>query len=494
MDYLDRPKAMRHHVTLFVGYILIAIAIVIAALILLYQAHGFGVTRNGDVVQNGLIFFSSQPNPASITINGERKPETTNTRMVLPSAIYDVRLSREGYHDWSRTIELEGGRVKHYDYPFLFPRSLTTEKLAQYEAAPRLFTQSPNQRWLLVQADSNVRTFSTYDLSADVPAEAQESFTLPEAVVSKPAPGQVESWQLIAWADNNNHVILKHQFGDNFEYILLSRSKPAESLNLNTALGIDPVELTLNNRKHDQYFIHDPVKQSLQKASLKEPTPTLLASNVLEYKTYQDDTVLYATKQGAPTGKVLVKVKVDDSEYVVRSFDEGSDYLLDLTKYDGDMYVVAGATRGSRVYIYEDPIGQRKRQPDQMPSPVQVLHVENPTTVSFSGTAQLIMAENGNRFGVYDIENEVGYNYSTTQPIDAPQLRAEWMDGHRLYYVSNGKLGVYDYDNINRQTLMSAHPGYLPAFAPDFKQVYSLAGAANGFSLQQTSLVTPADE
>lgn len=84
MDYLDHKKALRNHITLFVGYILIAIAIVIAALILLYQAYGFGVTRSGDVIQNGLTFFSSQPNPADIYINGERKSRTTNARMVLP--------------------------------------------------------------------------------------------------------------------------------------------------------------------------------------------------------------------------------------------------------------------------------------------------------------------------------------------------------------------------------------------------------------------------
>ncbi len=42
MDYLDPKKQFRHHIILFTGYILIAIAIVIASLILLYQAYGFG--------------------------------------------------------------------------------------------------------------------------------------------------------------------------------------------------------------------------------------------------------------------------------------------------------------------------------------------------------------------------------------------------------------------------------------------------------------------
>jgi hypothetical protein len=77
------------------------------------------------------------------------------------------------------------------------------------------------------------------------------------------------------------------------------------------------------------------------------------------------------------------------------------------------------------------------------------------------------------------------------------------MDGDRLTYVSGGKLTVFDYDDTNQQTLVPASAGYLPAFAPDFKFVYTLAPAASTpaaaatpgqAALDQTSLLTPADQ
>jgi hypothetical protein len=124
MDYLDPKKEARHRVLLFVGYILIGVAILIGTLVLLYQAYGFGIGKNGTVIQNGLVFVSSQPNPANIYLNNKLNKSQTNTRLTLPSGIYQVRLARDGYRDWQRTIEVEGGDVQHFDYPFLIPSKL----------------------------------------------------------------------------------------------------------------------------------------------------------------------------------------------------------------------------------------------------------------------------------------------------------------------------------------------------------------------------------
>ena len=79
--------------------------------------------------------------------------------------------------------------------------------------------------------------------------------------------------------------------------------------------------------------------------------------------------------------------------------------------------------------------------------------------------------------------------------MDSPQVHANWMDGHRLSYVSAGKLVVYDYDNINLRVLMPMSSGYLPAFSPDYKFVYGLtpSAVAGQTDLTQTSLLTPAD-
>ena len=491
MEFLDPAKQMRHRIVLWVGYVLVAIGIVIAALVLLYQAYGFGIGKNGQVIQNGLVFFSSQPNPAKIYINGKLNANQTNARFTLPAGIYHVQLERTGYRPWQRTIEVEGGDVQHYDYPLLIPKQLTSKKLASFTSVPGLATQSPDKRWLLVEKPGSVNSFSLYDLKN--PTQAPTNITLPAGLLSKATTKQ--SLQLDEWADDNKHVVLQHNYDGKHEFILLDRTDPAKSQNLDKTLSADPAKLTLINKKYNQYYLYNAAAHSLSKASLGAPTPVPVLNHVLNYQSYSDNTILYATDAGAAAGKVQIQMKIGSTTYPIRTFPAGSNYLLDLTEYSGTLYVAVGSSGLDKVYIYKDPVGQLNKLPNHALVPSQVLHVHDPNYVSFSNNAQFIMAENGNNFGVYDVYKGKGYNYKTTRPIDKPQTHASWIDGDRMEYVSGGKLVIFDYDNTNQQVLVSADPLYLPAFSADFKFFYTLApnqakGAKPGqINLNQTSLL-----
>lgn len=492
MDYLNLKKQSRHHVILFIGYILIAVAVVLGARILVYQAYGFGLGKNGTVIQNGLLFFSSQPNPAKIYFNNQLQTVQTNTRMLLPEGIYHVRLTRAGYRDWQRTIELEGGSVQHFDYPFLIPKTLTDKKVQAFNGQPGLMTQSPDHRWLLIEDPGSLTNFNVYDLKN--PTKPPTAIALPAALMTKAnAPG--DGWQLDEWADDNQHVVLQHNFDGKTEFILLDRVNPEKSLNLNKSLGANPAKLTLKNKKFDQYYLYD-TTGTLEEASANGQPAAVVLKHVLAYKSYGNDTLLYVTGDGARPGKVWVKMRAGNTTYSLRSLPVSPAYLVDLTKYSGVMYVAAGDAADNKVYIFEDPAGQLEQRPNQAVVPLQVLHIPGPNYLSFSPNAQFIMASNGNYFGVYDIENANGYNYTAPEPLDAPQTHASWMDGNRLVYSSGGKLLVFDYDGTNHQTLTAAAGQYLPAFAPNYKDVYTLApGSAGGgqLDLTDTSLLIPAD-
>lgn len=488
MDYLDPRTHLRHTIMLFIGYALIGIAVIIATIILLYQAYGFGVNRSGSVIQNGLLFFSSQPRPADIYINGTLAKSKTNTRLVLPSGLYHIKLDKTGYRPWERTIELEGGRVAHYDYPLLFPKNIITTKLQSYVSAPGVVTQSPDHRWVVVAQAGSMVSFDVYDLKN--PAKAPVVITLPANLLTKATTG--ERWVPSEWADDNQHFVLQHLYDGKTEYIELDRSAVAQSVNLNVILAANPAKLTLNDKKYDQFYLYN-ADATLQTASLNAPTAAPLLSHVLAYQSYGNDAVLYATSDSPVAGKVAVKFTQAGQSYTIRSLPAGTNYLLNLTKYSGVFYFAVGAASENKVYVYKDPIGQINSRVVRSPVPAQVLHVESPNFVGFSSNAQFIVAENGQQFGIYDIENKRGYNYKTTQPLDAPQAHATWMDGDRLNYVSGGKLLVFDYDYTNQQSLVVAAPAYLPFFAPDYQHLYFIAPevVAGQFNLSQTSLLIP---
>lgn len=492
MDYLDLRKEARHRIILFTGYMCLTVGIVIGTMILVYRAYGFGLGKNGDVIQNGLTYFSSHPHPASIYVDGKPESVRTNTRLSLPEGIYNISLSRPGYHTWQRTIEVVGGGVRHFDYPFLVPQKLSAKKIGDgYSVSPSLLTQSPDRRWLLIGHGDNLGVFDLYDLKN--PTKAAETISLPASVLSK-ANGS-ESWQLGEWADDNQHILLQHIFDGKNEFILVDRANPDQSLNLNTTLSVTPTKLSLNNKKYDQYYIYDAASGSLQTASLRSPAVTPLLDHVLAYQTYSNDTVLYVTSAGAASGEVLVKLQTGSRTDTLHSLPAGTTYLVDLTKYSGSLYVALGATSQNKVYIFKDPVGQLSSQPHQALVPAQVLHVVAPNYLSFSTSAQFIVVENGTQFGVYDIEDTLGYSYVAADSPDAPAVHATWMDGDRLTYVSSGKLVEFDYDNTNSQTLLPADSSYLPAFAPDYKYVYNLVPSTSSSTenLMQTPLLTPSD-
>ena len=489
MDYLDPQKEFRHHLLLMVGYVLIAVAIVLTTIVFVYQAYGFGL-KDGSIIQNGLAYVSSQPSSAQIYLNGALYTSKTNARLFIPANIYHVRLHREGYRDWQRTIAVDGGAVSHFDYPLLFPTKLTTTTIQTYTAAPTLMTHSPDQRWLLIQQPANNLNFDVYDLKN--PTKVATIVTLASNSVTKATTS--ESWQVIDWADDNQHVLLQHLYDGTSEFLLVDRTIGGQSVNLNQTLGLSPTKLSLSNHKFDAYIIYNGNTASLQTASLKTPAPVDILDHVLAYKTYDNNSLLYATTTDAPSGKVLVKLTAGTQTYIIRSFPAGSNYLLDLTKYGGNLYVAAGSSNENKVYIYRDPIGQLAAQATHAVVPTQVLHVTTPDYVSFSPTAQYVAVEHGVQFGVYDIQTKTGYNYTISRTLDKPQAHATWIDTNRLNYVSGGQLQVLDYDSTNQQALMPADPSFLPSFAPDGRYIYDLIVTSNGQAhLTQTAVRIPTE-
>lgn len=491
MDYLNPKKEQQHRTVLLVGYVFVAIAIAMATIVLLHQAYGYGIGKNGTVIQNGLSYFSSHPKPAKIYVNGQLKPVTTNTRLFLPEGIYKIKLSRDGYRDWQRTIELDGGSVVHFDYPLLIPKTLTTKKIHAYSAQPGLLSQSPNRRWLIVQQSSLSTNFDLYDLKN--PTKPATALSLPVNLTVKPSTTN-ESWQAVDWADDNLHLLLQHKYDDKTEFILLNRQSPEQSQNITNIFSTSAPEITFRDKKFDQYYFYNPTDGTLQNGTLKTAVATNFLDHVIEFKAYGADTVLYVTDSDAASGNVLLKLKVADSVSSIRSLPASNGYLVDLTKYSGTMYVAAGAISSNKVYIFKDPLGQLSLHPGQVATPVQVLRVEQPNYLSFSANAQFIVTENSSRFGVYDIENEKGYSYTVPLTIDAPQTNAHWMDGNRLTVVSNGRLNIFDYDGTNLQSLQPNSPSLRAVFDPDYKAVYGINSNQNGqYDLNETSLLTAAD-
>lgn len=352
-----------------------------------------------------------------------------------------------------------------------------------------LSTQSIDRRWLLVVAGGQ-NTFDLYDLNAKEPEARQVSVSSDILAAGSTTTG----WRAVEWSKDNRRVILQRLFDRDgqagSEYILFDRDDPGQSQNLTVALGFNPSIIELRDQAYDRYYLYDQGSGQVFTASLREPTPQPYLSGVLAF-TSKKDAVTYVTAEGAGEGKVLVRMKQGDNPAVtVRDVPAGTSYVLDMAEYEGDFYLVAGAASEGRAFLFRDPLGNLRRAPDEPLVPVQILKVDSPNHVSFSANKRFVIAENGDRFAVYDIETDRGYAYQTGALPDVQGAHAVWMDGFRLCYVSGGKLVVFDYDGTNMQTLSAISPNYLPAFDHDYRYLYTIDGQN---ALTSTALLTPED-
>lgn len=296
------------------------------------------------------------------------------------------------------------------------------------------------------------------------------------------------------WAKDNRHVILQRSYDRDgqagSEYILFDREKPEESQNLTVLFGFNPTVIELRDQAYDRYYLYDKSSKQLFTASLREPTPQPFVSDVLAF-TSEKDVVTYVTADGADEGEVFICIKqADNPAMTVRRVPAGTSYVLDMAEYEGEFYLAAGAASDNRVFLFRDPLGSLRRAPNEPLVPLQILKVKSPKHVSFSANKRFVIAENGDKFAVYDIETDRGYAYQMEVRPDAPQKHSMWMDGFRLCYVSDGKLVVFDYDGTNMQILSAASPNYRPVFDHNYRYLYAIDSQ---HALTSTALLTPQD-
>lgn len=490
MDFLDPKKRKKHTRRLYLGYILVAIAIGLGALILLFAAYGYGVDTKGNVFQNGLVFLASTPDEAEVKVRSKdglyNQTVITSDRLDLKAQEYSFEFLKQGYRPWKRTVDVRGGGIERLVYPLLVPEQLNTANDEQYSAAVGLATQSPDRQTILVQQPGSLGTFDVFD--AEDTTKSPQSFTIPSSVF--PANAQAKPLTLVEWSTNNRHLLVRYDHASGPVFIMIDRAAPAQSFNINARFSVSPVQVTLRDKDPGKFYVLLKNKQ-LASLSLDAPTPDPIATNVAAYKSHGDDTLLFVTTNGRSAAENVVAYMRQNSEsYKLRELPKGTGYVLDLTQFNNQWYVVAGSKAADEAYVYRDPIEIYRRNDDTSVPTIRTLRVSSPQSASFSANSRFVAVQSGQNFAVYDAEKDRQYRYEISNKFDKPGS-VQWMDGHRLLGTTGSNAIMFDFDGINRQILSHAQPGRSVMFSPNYDRLYTLVKSPDGSALTRTSLRVP---
>ncbi len=498
MDFLDPEITKRKNRYLLIGYFLFGVLIVLGTVILVYLAYGYGLGKNGNVYQNGLIYVASTPSTANIKMNSVSYGTTSN-RIAIQSGQYILSIKKSGYRSWQRSIEVDGGSVQHFDYPFLLPNILSSTTVSSSTSLTNLSIQSLDRRWLLLLQPGSLLNFSKYDLNTK-PLISPVTISIPSGILS-PVVGGGDSIKLVEWSIDNQHALLEHLMPSGNEYILFNIKTPADTINLNKTLNI-PIgleKISLWNQAYSKYYIYDPVVKSLYSEKLSDTKLQTVLNGVEAFKSYGDNIIIYASNQKVESGQIAIRLLDGTTNYNIRTFPSGSTYLLDMAQNNNNYFLIAGSTNAGKVYVYENPEQTIQQFPNQLLVPVDLLQLPGVNYVKFSADTSKILAENGTTIKTYDNFYNHNYSYILPETIDAPMTNVTWMDGERLIFISNKKVYFIDYDGTNQQKLVSNEPSILPNFNQDYKYLYTITQnidsktKATSFELQQTPTRLKAD-
>ncbi len=472
MDFLDPKKKRAHLIRLYIGYILMGIALFIGTLILVYQASGYDFDpKTGTIVQNGLVFVDSHLESSTVYVDGKEKGQT-DTRLVLPSGKHELQLKKSGYRTWQREFNLEGGTVMRFVYPFLFPENLVTKDVEIYGTAPGMSLASPDRRWLVVQQPGVLSSFEVIDLNDR--NNPVTTITLPSELFD--SRGATHKLEAVEWSTDNRHLLFKHNFEGGSEFLVLDREVPASSINLTKFFEVPITNVVLRDKRADQFYLFDASGMVLRTADTKHKETTPIINRVRSFRSYGPNVVLYVSEDSTTAGKVNVNLWDNGAVYNLRQLPLGKTYLLDIAKFDGRWYIAAGEDTEQKTYVYRDAFNDLRTVPAKIPVPVSVLKVKNPQFISFSTNARFIAVQGGSEFAVYDAEDNDQFRYDNNLTILQGQ-KSIWMDGHRLAVVSQNKVVVHDYDGTNQQTLSDANPDYPIFFNRDYDAMYTFANS-----------------
>lgn len=472
MDFLDPKQRKLHSIRLMIGYSLMTVLIFIATLILVYRAYGFGVDSNGQVIQNGLVYVDSAPSNAGIYIDGKLQDNQTNTRLTLPEGSYNLSVKRDGYRDWNRKIEVVGGGVERISYPMLIQTDLAlTEVVPLVADANSVRTQSPDRRWVLVSKTGSIKDFTQIDLrtvsqTTGVPATQDISF--PDTIFTLSQNSKLE---VIDWSNDNQHFLVKHQYGDQSEYVILNRSEPETSFNINKLLEVNPDKITLRDKKFDQWYLQDKVSGDIIFANAKKEI-SLYQASVVNYKSYGENIMLFSQK--TQDGKLAIYLRQDAEIKLIRKVNDGS-VILDIAKYDNNWFTAIASAGDKKTYIYKNPWNFLIKTTASLPAPKSIFHHNGSevTKLSFSANTRFVFARDANHLSVYDVERDKTYSFVSDKPLD-PESDVSWMDGHRLLVRYGGMARYIEFDNANKQDLVPALPGKSTFFDRDYTVLYTV--------------------
>jgi len=276
---------------------LVFIVVTAVAVIAYGRGHTFNI-REQTVTTSGILTVASFPEKASIWINDELSG-VTNSSLSLEPGVYTLRVRKEGYQEWGKTIKVQGEVVTTID-ALLIPTSPSLQTLTASGVRSPVLSPSGSQV-AFISRDDDRTPASTLETKTGI--WRVELRTSPLGWKSEPkkifTPRDPATWEFpkLSWSPDETSIVT--------DATTAAMLLPIDGTSTPTELA--PVFLASQKL---QWEAERQEKTMLALAALPEPMGDFLASTAATIRFSPDDTKIFyeATASAAlpPLQKLIV--------------------------------------------------------------------------------------------------------------------------------------------------------------------------------------------
>lgn len=459
---MDREhKKHMETVRLLITETIMVIVIIVTAIILTFVAMGYNLDKNGELGQSGLVQLRSFPSGASITIDGDTIiPRTTASRM-LSAGDHTIKLTKDGYDSWEKTITSESGRLLKLEYMRLFYQNRTPEVMREFDGELLFFTPTPNRDFaMLIQKNSC--KWNYLDLRGDDAVSTEVDLT--ELLSGL----DVKS---VVWNENSDKLLVRAERKNETEWLLVNAKNAKESVNLSKEFAMNFTDIRFMTDSGDKLI-------ALENGNLRtiemggKTVSQVLASTVKKYDFVGENIVYLDAEQqlGFISGT---------NTTIAKKFEANSLVNVVISDYIGDKYLTI--TENDKITIYRGDFPNGERGINDMEKVLEETISFTPSLLEIRGNNELIIARDGKQIAVFDAEARKLHQFELD--TEAPFL----IDGYMIGEIVDGKLIVMDFDGTNKRAIADANSNAL--ITRNDKWLYYFTFEDNKISLTREKII-----
>lgn len=468
----------------------VSVLIIVTASILFMLGYRLD-SDNGRLEQGALLQFNSTPDAAQVWIDGTYIGSQTSTKQTIVAGQHSIRMVKEGYEDWNRTLNLEAGTLTWLDYARLVPRDRPVQRVMPFETLVSL-QFSPDLKWGLAHRAANSPTFDFIDLRSEQVKSTQITIA-PTLYAEGTVAGAAHQFSVSKWSSGGRYAIVKHVYGDNrTEWLMVDTQDVARSVNITTSLNVDLAEVQFASNSGMGLFglTTDGV---LRKLDLSGGTISRgLVTHVKTFTVFEENSVVgYTGADPADATKTVVGTYRDGdsaSRILRSSTDAQISYRIDVGRYFGDDYVAIA--ENNKVTILVGSVPGTSTQENTLRKFAELELGQIVTQLSFSPRSSYVLAQAGSGFMSYELEHKRSATGSFTVAEGKTPSALKWLSSSQLWNDDGDTVTMRDFDGTNVYGIMPSVAGFDATLSQNGRFFYSVGqNADGGLQLQRVRMI-----